>query len=132
MASEMDTGLQVELVAADRTVWSGEASMVIARTVEGDVGVLRGHAPMLSLLTEAHVEITTPDGGVHAAVEGGFLSVAGDRVSILSERALLAHEIQIDEAKAELDAAHGLPTSDERELRIRRAEARIRAVEKAS
>ncbi|MFA6575740.1 MAG: F0F1 ATP synthase subunit epsilon [Nocardioides sp.] len=132
MASDMDTGLHVELVAADRTVWSGEASMVIARTVEGDVGVLRGHAPMLSLLTEAAVEITTPEGGVHAAVEGGFLSVADDRVSILSERALLAHEIKIDEAKAELDAAHGLPTSDERELRIRRAEARIRAVEKAS
>lgn len=132
MASEMDTGLQVELVAADRTVWSGEASMVIARTVEGDVGVLRGHAPMLSLLTDAVVEITTPEGGVHAVVEGGFLSVAADRVSILSERALLAEEIKIDEAKAELDAAHGLPTSDERELRIRRAEARIRAVEKAS
>ncbi len=131
-SSEMDTGLRVELVAADRTVWSGEASMVIARTVEGDVGVLRGHAPMLSLLTEATVEITTPDGGVVAAVEGGFLSVAGDRVSILSERVLLAEEIQIDEAKAELDAAHGMPTSDERELRIRRAEARIRAVEKAS
>ena len=132
MASDMDTGLQVELVAADRTVWSGEASMVIARTVEGDVGVLRGHAPMLSLLTEATVEITTPDGGVIAAVEGGFLSVANDRVSVLSERALLAEEIKIDEAKAELEAAHGLPTSDERELRIRRAEARIRAVEKAS
>lgn len=132
MASEMDTGLRVELVAADRTVWSGEASMVIARTVEGDVGVLRGHAPMLSLLTDAVVEITTPEGGVHAVVEGGFLSVANDRVSILSERALLAEEIKIDEAKAELDAAHGLPTSDERELRIRRAEARIRAVEKAS
>jgi len=131
MASE-DTGLQVELVAADRTVWSGEASMVIARTVEGDVGVLRGHAPMLSLLTEATVEITTPEGGVVAAVEGGFLSVANDRVSILSERAVLAEEIKIDEAKAELDAAEGMPTGDERELRVRRAEARIRAVEKAS
>jgi len=132
MASDMDSGLQVELVAADRTVWSGEASMVIARTVEGDVGVLRGHAPMLSLLTDATVEITTPDGGVIAAVEGGFLSVANDRVSILSERAVLAEEIKIDEAKAELEAAEGMPTGDERELRVRRAEARIRAVEKAS
>ncbi len=129
---EIGTGLQVELVAADRTVWSGEASMVIARTTEGDVGVLRGHAPLLSLLTDATVEISAPDGIVHAVVDGGFLSVAANRVSILSERALLAEEIKIDEAKAELDAAHGLPTSDERELRIRRAEARIRAVEKAS
>ena len=59
MAAELGTGLQVVLVAADRTVWSGEASMVIARTVDGDVGVLRGHAPLLSLLTDAAVEIST-------------------------------------------------------------------------
>ena len=48
----------MELVAADRIVWSGGASMVIARTVDGDVGVLRGHAPLLSLLADAVVEIT--------------------------------------------------------------------------
>jgi len=130
--AEAGTGLVVEMVAADRTVWSGEASMVIARTTEGDVGVLRGHAPLLSLLTDAAVEITTPDGVVHAAVDGGFLSVAGDRVSILSEHALLAEEIKIDEVKAELEAADGLPTGDEREQRLRRAQARMRAAEKAS
>jgi F-type H+-transporting ATPase subunit epsilon len=131
MAAEIGTGLQVALVAADRTVWSGEASMVIARTVDGDVGVLRGHAPLLSLLTEASVEIASPDGIVHAAVDGGFISVADDRVSILTEHALLAEEIKIDEAKAELEAAEGLPTGDEREMRIRRASARIRAAEKS-
>ncbi|GAA1998214.1 MULTISPECIES: F0F1 ATP synthase subunit epsilon [Nocardioides] len=130
MASS-DTGLQVELVAADRTVWSGEASMVIARTVEGDVGVLRGHAPLLSLLTDAVVEISAPEGVVVAAVDGGFLSVAGDRVSVLSEHAVLSEEIDVDNARTELDEARGLPTSDEAEQRIRRAEARIRAVEKA-
>jgi F-type H+-transporting ATPase subunit epsilon len=132
MADEK-AGLHVELVAADRTVWSGEASMVIARTVEGDVGILRGHAPILSLLTEAAVEIASPDGVVHAAVEGGFISVANDRVSILSEGALLAEEIKVDEARAELDAAEGLPTTDkERDQRIRLASARIRAAEKSS
>lgn len=131
MATEVGTGLQVALVAADRTVWSGEASMVIARTVDGDVGVLRGHAPLLSLLTDAAVEISTPDGVVHAAVDGGFLSVADDRVSILTEHALLAEEIKIHEVEAELEAAQGLPTGDEREQRIRRASARIRASEKA-
>lgn len=130
-----DSALQVELVAADRTVWSGEATMVIARTVEGDVGVLRGHAPMLSLLTEAVVEIADVEGDVViAAVDGGFLSVAGDRVSILSERAVLSSEINLDEARAELEAARstdlGIP--GEAEHRIRLAEARIRAVEKAS
>lgn len=131
-AEDRGTGLQVEMVAADRTVWSGEASMVIARTVEGDIGILRGHAPLLSLLTDAAVEIATPDGIVHAAVDGGFISVAADRVSILSEHALLAEEITIDEEKAELEAAEGLPTGDERERRIRRATARIRAAEKVA
>ncbi len=125
--------LQVELVAADRTVWSGRASMIIARTVEGDVGVLRGHAPMLSLLTDAVVEITDDDGNVTvAAVDGGFLSVAADRVSVLSQHAVLSEEINIDETRSELDTARGLGGSDDAERRIRRAEARLRAVEQAS
>jgi len=130
----MADALQVELVAADRTVWSGEATMVIARTVEGDVGVLRGHAPMLSLLTEAVVEIAEVEGDVViATVDGGFLSVANDRVSILSERAVLATEIDVDAARADLEAARsGDLTDDEAERRIRQAEAQIRAVEKAS
>lgn len=124
--------LQVELVAADRTVWSGEASMVIARTTEGDVGVLRGHAPLLSLLVDAVVEIATEDEVVVAAVDGGFLSVAGDRVSILSEHALLSHEIDVDKARAELEAAGNIADTDEAAVRLRRAEVRIRAVERAS
>ncbi|MDN4174318.1 F0F1 ATP synthase subunit epsilon [Nocardioides sp. SOB77] len=129
----MAENLTVSLVAADRTVWSGEATMVIARTVEGDVGVLRGHAPMLSLLTDAVVEIAEVDGDVVvAAVDGGFLSVAADRVSILSERAVLASEVDVDQTRAELDEARGLIGSeDEAERRVRRAEARIRAVERA-
>jgi F-type H+-transporting ATPase subunit epsilon len=131
----MSDALQVELVAADRTVWSGEATMVIARTTEGDVGVLRGHAPMLSLLTEAVVEIAEVDGDVVvAAVDGGFLSVANDRVSILSERALLAAEIDVDDARARLDAARSGDLGDDEdaaERQIRLSEARIRAVEKA-
>ncbi|GAA1967673.1 F0F1 ATP synthase subunit epsilon [Nocardioides panacihumi] len=133
---EDSTCLTVELVAADRTVWSGEATMVIARTTEGDVGVLRGHAPMLSLLTDAVVEINPEEGPVVVAtVDGGFLSVANDRVSILSEHALLAEEINVEEAHVELEKARALLQTDEQaegELRIRRAEARIRAVEKAS
>lgn len=125
--------LQVELVAADRTVWSGSATMVIARTVEGDVGVLRGHAPMLALLTDAVVEINPEEGPVVVATaDGGFLSVADDRVSILSEHILLAGEINVDAARAELEAARSVVDPGEAELRIRRAEARIRAVEKAS
>ena len=133
MASDGSSPLHVELVAADRVVWSGDAEMVIARTTEGDVGVLRGHAPLLSVLTNAVVEISTDDGVVIAAVDGGFLSVASDRVSILSDQALLPEEIDVDEARAELEEARSLiGANDEGEHRLRRAEARIRAVEKAN
>jgi F-type H+-transporting ATPase subunit epsilon len=127
----MADALTVELVAADRTVWSGEATMVIARTVEGEMGILRGHTPVLSLLSDAVVEIDTGEGDVvFAAVDGGFISVAHDRVSILSEHAVLAAEIDVSAERSELEAAQS-DDSDDAEGRIRRAEARIRAAERA-
>ena len=131
MADDGDQ-LHVELVAADRTVWSGRAEMVIARTAEGDVGVLRNHAPLLSLLAPSMVEITPEDDDpVVAAVDGGFVSVAHNRVSILSERAVLADEIDVDEARRELEEAQASEDEDAG-LRVSRAEARLRAAERAS
>ena len=134
MAASGSDVLHVELVAPDRTVWSGEAEMVIARTVEGDLGILRGHQPLLSLLTDAVVEISVADGGVLvAAVDGGFISVANNRVSILSDHAQLPDEIDVDQARTELEEARSvLGANDDAERRLRRAEARIRAVEKSS
>ena len=127
----MADALTVELVAADRTVWSGEATMVIARTVEGEMGILRGHTPVLSLLSDAVVEIDTGDGDVViAAVDGGFLSVANDRVSILSANAVLAADIDVSAERSEIEAAQG-DDSDDAEARIRRSEVRIRAAERA-
>lgn len=133
MASTDTDHLQVELVAADRTVWSGRATMVVVRTVEGDLGVLRGHAPVLSALVDGVVEIEPVDGErTYIAVDGGFLSVAHDRVSILSQFASLSHEIDVDAARAELEAAGSDSESPEKHARIQRAEARIRAAERAS
>ena len=129
----MADALHVELVAADRTVWSGDAAMVIARTVEGDLGVLRGHAPVLSLLSESVVEIQVADTDdvVVAAVDGGFISVAHDRVSILSEHIDLGEEIHVEKAQADLEDARVLiGKNDEAEARMRHAEARLRAAEK--
>jgi F-type H+-transporting ATPase subunit epsilon len=127
----MADALTVELVAADRIVWSGEATMVIAKTVDGDIGVLRGHAPVLSLLSESVVEITDDSGNtVFAVADGGFLSVAHDRVSILSERAQLASEIDVDQARAELEEARAAGEGEDADRRIRAAEARIRVVER--
>ena len=129
-----DDLLQVELVAADRLVWSGEAKMVIARTTEGDVGVLPNHAPMLSLMVDGVVDVQTPEGETWvAAVDAGFLSVANNRISILSEHAEMSHEIDLEKARADLDRAKTAgENDDEAEEAVRRAEARIRAAEKAS
>jgi F-type H+-transporting ATPase subunit epsilon len=127
-----DDQLQVELVAADRTVWSGQATMVIARTTEGDVGVLRNHAPMLSLLVPGVVEISAVDGeDLVASVDGGFLSVANNRVSILSQHAALASEIDVEQARADLEAAEADTEGEDAGARALRAEARIRAAERA-
>lgn len=131
-----DDLLHVELVAADRLVWSGESTMVIARTTEGDVGILPNHAPMLSLMVDGVVDVQTAEGETWvAAVDAGFLSVANNRISILSEHAEMSHEIDLEKARAELERAKTAgeyETEAEAEDAIRRAEARIRAVERAS
>jgi len=129
-----DDLLHVELVAADRLVWSGEATMVIARTTEGDVGILPNHAPMLSLMVDGVVDVRTSDGETWiAAVDAGFLSVAHNRISILSEHAEMSHEIDLEKARADLERAQSAGENDDAaDEAVRRAEARIRAAERAS
>ncbi len=98
--------LRVALVVPDRELWSGEANTVIAKTTEGDIGVLSGHSPVFGILAEGSlVEILADDTAVRAAVSGGFLSVADNQVSILAERALLSDEVNKEEARRELDTA---------------------------
>lgn len=83
--------LDVDLVAADRKVWSGEASMVSAPAADGYVGILPGHAPLLSLLMEGVVRITPTSGGVQEIrVDSGFLSVDADRVTVVVDAAATA------------------------------------------
>jgi F-type H+-transporting ATPase subunit epsilon len=128
--------MEVELVAADRLVWSGEAKMVIARTTEGDVGILPNHAPVLSLMVHGVVDVTTAEGETWvAAVDSGFLSVANNRISILAEHAEMSHDIDLERARAEFERCRSEGASDD-EARANAeaawAEARVRAAEKAS
>ena len=82
--------LHVELVSADQLVWSGDATMVVARTTEGEIGVLAGHSPVLGVLVGGQVRITPVDGPpVTAQVDGGFFSVEHDRVTVVAEAAAL-------------------------------------------
>ena len=107
--------LQVELVAPDGQLWSGNARMVIAKTLDGDIGILSAHPSVLGILTPGSVvEIRDPEdagGGqdsiVRAAVMSGFLSVHDDRVSILVRQAELGSQVDRAAAQSRLDAALG-------------------------
>ncbi|GAA1398256.1 F0F1 ATP synthase subunit epsilon [Luteococcus peritonei] len=94
----------VEVVAADRKVWEGTSVNVIVRTTEGDIGILPGHEPMLAALVPCAAEIVAEDGRRELiAIDGGFLSVAMNQVSIVAAKAALSDEISPSEAQAELD-----------------------------
>ena len=121
--------LRVELVVPDRELWSGEARTVIAKTTEGDIGVLTGHSPVFGILTEGSlVEILTEDSSVKAAVSGGFLSVADDEVSILAAQAQLGQDVDTAEARRELETALSeTAAGPEEPPAVKYAKARLRA-----
>ena len=82
--------LKVSVVASDHDVWSGEATMVVARTVEGQIGILAGHEPMLAILASGEVRVTLSGGEkIVAEAADGFLSVANDVVTIVARKAEL-------------------------------------------
>ena len=117
--------LHVELVSVEREIWSGEATQVTARTTEGDIGVLPGHAPLLGQLADGGIITIYQSGGepVLAAVHGGFLSVTDQGVTVLAEVAELAGDIDTARAKAALERAR----SEQDTAAQRRAESRLRA-----
>ena len=82
--------LTVNVVSADEQVWSGQASMVVARTKVGEIGILAGHQPLLGVLSAGEVRITATDGGrITANAEDGFISVENDTVTIAARAASL-------------------------------------------
>ena len=131
--------LRIELVAPDGEIWSGRARMVIAKTLDGDLGVMTGHSPVLGILAEGSLvriidtgagEEAAPGEDVLAAVSSGFLAVADDRVSILSRQAQLASTVDTGTVQAELDAAleGAAPVAPEEEpTEVKYARALLRA-----
>jgi F-type H+-transporting ATPase subunit epsilon len=84
--------LEVELVSAEARVWSGTATQVVARTTEGEIGILGDHAPILAVLAPGQVRIESEAGeSVVADVRGGFLSVEHNRVTVVSDTAALVN-----------------------------------------
>jgi F-type H+-transporting ATPase subunit epsilon len=129
--------LHVELLMPDRSLWSGEAGLVIAKTLDGDIGVQTGHSPVFGILSPGSLvrirEVPgddNPGDVVRAAVRDGFLSVADNRVSILASVGQLATEIDIAAARADLENATaeiGSAAAAEESADVRYARARLRA-----
>jgi len=114
------------LVVPEGQVWSGNADRVIAKTLDGDIGVLTGHTPVLGILTAGSVVRILPEGAggsdwIQAAVGGGFLSVADDNVSILAREASLGADVNKSVIRSELDSAGGEPGDGEDERAARAA-----------
>lgn len=119
--------LQVELVSPERILYSGTAEMVIARTVGGgDIAFLSGHSPFVGALDVATVTVRTPAGDQLVAVHGGFAEVSGDTVTILSDVAELAEQIDVERAERARQAAQGAADADdEAAAALRRAQVRL-------
>lgn len=124
----MASTMQVELVSVERPIWSGEATAVYARTPDGEIGVLPGHAPLLGALAPGWlVRIQQADGvEQRIAVHGGFLSVREDGVSVLAELAESSDEIDSARARAALERS-GSGSDDATVAARNRALARLRA-----
>lgn len=120
--------MQVELVSVERPLWSGEANAVYARTLDGEIGVMPGHSPLLGALAPGWlVRIQQADGvEQRVAVHGGFLSVRPDGVSVLAEMAETAEEIDVARARQALERI-GDATDQESVAARNRALARLRA-----
>ena len=129
--------VRVELVAPDGEVWSGRARMVIAKTLDGDIGILTGHPPVLGILAEGSLVriLDAEDAGdqkeMLAAVSSGFLAVRDDRVSILARQAQLGTRVDTTATRAQLDAAisaaDGQPPGEQESAEVRYSRALLRA-----
>ncbi len=130
----------MSLVVPEGEVWAGPAGMVIAKTKDGDIGVLTGHSPVLGILVEGSVVRILPEASadgadrgstVAAAVSGGFFSVADDRVSVLAREARLGADVDASATRAALDQAlqnaEASAPGDEEPADVRYFRAQLRA-----
>ena len=130
--AESTSVMHVELVSPERKLFSGEATIVIARPEGGDAAFLPGHAPFLGLLGVGPVIIKTADGKeIRAAIHGGFIEVRNNNVTILSDVAELSTEINVaraTEAKTRAEGSAQGMSDAERASALRRANTRLAVI----
>lgn len=111
--------VKVSLLATDRSVWQGQATSVVLRTLDGELGILAGHVPMLSSLAVGPVLITTESGEkVAAAVHGGFVTVDHNEVTIFAQRCELKEEIDVARVTAALASSDNPEKTKRNQVRL--------------
>lgn len=125
--------LEVEVVATDRKVWEGQATLVTFSTPIGSVGIMPGHSPLLSILRDGLVLVRQPEGGdLFIAAHSGYALVDDNKVYILAQSAELSDEIDLPRAKALLAEAEASEESEGKERALKRARVRFEVAEKAA
>lgn len=123
--------IHVELVSPERLLYEGESTEVLARTVEGEIGFLPGHIPFVGTLLPGVVQVQTDAGWQRIAVHSGFIELANDHLTLLSDVAELAEDIDVARATAALERAEEALRADDADedaaAAKRRAEARLAA-----
>ncbi len=102
-------GFQVDIVAPESVVWSGEADFLVARTTEGEIGILAGHEPLMAALATGVVVVEHAKEKVTIGTHGGFLQVLNNQVTLLTDRA----EISTGDREAALRVAEELRAQEE-------------------
>ncbi|HSJ35358.1 MAG TPA: F0F1 ATP synthase subunit epsilon [Acidimicrobiia bacterium] len=87
---DVPKSFQVDVVSPEATVWSGEATFVIARTPDGEIGILADHEPVMAALETGAVVVESSEGRTTIGVHGGFLQVLDNQVTLLTDRATVA------------------------------------------
>jgi|TARA_B100000315_G_C14007029_1_gene332791 F-type H+-transporting ATPase subunit epsilon len=119
--------LDVEIVTAEKTIFSGQASLILVPGIEGELGILSSHAPIITELYPGEVLIRNEQEELSLVLSGGFVEVFNDKVTILADAAERTNEINIEKAKEAIQKAEKIVDSKGSDIDIQKALFVIRA-----
>jgi F-type H+-transporting ATPase subunit epsilon len=123
--------MDVAIVDPEKELWSGEADFVVARSADGEIGILPGHAPFLGVLKFARLKVEAGGDEIIFAVHGGFIEMKDNRLSVLARRAEISSDIDVARARNQLERAREKLRAEEESQEaleaLWRAEARLQA-----
>lgn len=118
--------MQLEIITAERQVYSGEVDLVVAPGIDGQLGILPHHAPLMTILQPGEVVVRKDGSDTYMAVTGGFLEVIGNRVTILADACERSEEIDEARAQAAMERARERVASQDADLQLERAMGDVR------